>query len=66
MCPPAFFSASDKTWWWWWLFFYKDGFGIKLATKVDMPLNKDIKHIKKTTNKRNISLSHEKRNKLCE
>ena len=25
------------------LFFYKDGFGIKLSTKVDIPLNKETK-----------------------
>ena len=25
------------------LMFYKDGFGIKLPTKVDMPLNKETK-----------------------
>ena len=40
------------------LFFYKDGFGIKLPTKVDMPLNKENLTLNKETKQTTVGILH--------
>ena len=42
------------------LVFYKDGFDIKYPTKVDMPLNKEIKpKVKRSTSKKEKTMEEE-------